>query len=69
MSEYYKEIIMKKLNLYFGLTLFIGFLATGYYMAEYFKPEHMQNYVMRMQLRANHIYTFYCTAKCDFVQM
>ena len=47
---------LKQLNLIFGLTLFIGFLATGYYMQEFFKPEHLDNYVMRMQIRANHIY-------------
>ncbi|WP_160114587.1 hypothetical protein [Aquimarina sp. AU474] len=62
---------MKKINLYFGLTLFIGFLATGYYMAEYFKPEHLDNHVMRMQIRANHIYILFISLlnvvsfKCD----
>ncbi|WP_348740629.1 hypothetical protein [Tenacibaculum sp. 190524A05c] len=28
-------------------------------MAEYFKPEHMDNLVMRMQIRANHIYILF----------
>ncbi len=62
---------MKKINLYFGLALFVGFLATGYYMAEYFKPEHLDNHVMRMQIRANHIYILFISLlnivsfKCD----
>lgn len=47
---------LKKLNLVFGLLLFISFLATGYYMKTYFKPEHVDMPVMRMQIRANHIY-------------
>ena len=62
---------MKNMNLFFGLTLFVGFLATGYYMAEYFKPEHLDNHVMRMQIRANHIYILFISLlnivsfKCD----
>ena len=50
---------LKKANLYFGLVLFIGFLVTGYYMKEYFKPEHLDNHVVRMQIRANHIYILF----------
>ena len=47
---------LKQLNLVFGLTLFVGFLVTGYYLQEFFKPEHLDDHVMRMQIRANHIY-------------
>ncbi|WP_442264578.1 hypothetical protein ACSIGC_09435 [Tenacibaculum sp. ZS6-P6] len=47
------------MNLYFGLLFFVGFLATGYYMAEYFKPNNVDNYVARMQIRANHIYILF----------
>lgn len=50
---------LKRINLIFGLLLFIVFLGTGYYMAEYFRPEHMDNLVMRMQIRANHIYILF----------
>ena len=52
---------LKKINLYFGLILFVGFLATGYYMNEYFKPENLNNLVMRMQIRANHIYILFAS--------
>ena len=50
---------LKKINLYFGLTLFVGFLLTGYYMENYFKLEHIDNLVMRMQIRASHIYILF----------
>lgn len=50
---------LKKLNLYFGLLLFMVFLITGYYMSNYFTPEHMDNLVMRMQIRASHIYILF----------
>jgi len=47
---------LKQINIVFGLALFVGFLATGFYLKEFFKPEHLDNHVMRMQIRANHIY-------------
>ena len=50
---------LRKTNLFFGLLLFLVFLATGYYMMQYFKPEHLDNHVMRMQIRANHIYILF----------
>lgn len=50
---------LKKINLYFGLILFAGFLVTGYYMKEYFKPENLDNHIMRMQIRASHIYILF----------
>ncbi|MGV6831406.1 MAG: hypothetical protein ACWA5P_07590 [bacterium] len=50
---------LKEINLYFGLMLFIGFLVTGYYMKTYFKPEFLDNHVIRMQIRANHIYILF----------
>ncbi len=61
----------KEINLCFGLTLFIGFLISGYYMENYFKPENIDNLVMRMQIRANHIYILFISLlnvvafKCD----
>ncbi|MDP5062133.1 MAG: hypothetical protein NWP64_09460 [Maribacter sp.] len=50
---------MKKVNLYFGIFLFLVFVATGYYMEEYFKPENLDKHVMRMQIRASHIYILF----------
>lgn len=62
---------LKKINLYFGLTLFIGFLITGYFMKTYFRPEFFDNHVVRMQIRSNHIYILFISLlnvvafKCD----
>lgn len=62
---------MKKINLYFGLVLFIVFLLTGQYMEYVFKPQHFDELVMRMQVRANHIYILFISLinilafKCD----
>jgi hypothetical protein len=47
---------MRKINLLFGLILFVVFLITGYYLEAYFKPQHIDNLVIRMEIRANHIY-------------
>jgi hypothetical protein len=47
---------MRRINLYFGLILSVIFLMTGYYLEEYFKPQHIDNLVLRMEIRANHIY-------------
>jgi uncharacterized membrane protein len=48
-----------RINLIFGVTLFIIFLITGYYMKEYFKPNHLDNHLMRLQIRSNHIYILF----------
>jgi hypothetical protein len=50
---------MKKINLAFGLMLLACFLATGYYMASYFRPEHLNEITMRMQIRASHVYLLF----------
>ncbi len=50
---------MRKLNLNFGLLLFVIFLLTGYYMEAYFKPAHIDNLTLRMEVRANHIYILF----------
>lgn len=50
---------MNKLNLYFGISLFIIFIITGYYMKEYFKPEHINDVEQRLQIRSNHIYILF----------
>ncbi|MEX0288213.1 MAG: hypothetical protein AB3N14_03810 [Flavobacteriaceae bacterium] len=47
---------LKQINIVFGFTLFVGFLATGYYLKEFFTPVHLDEHVMRMQIRASHIY-------------
>lgn len=63
---------MKKLNLYFGLLLFVLFLLSGYYMEEYFKPQHIDHLALRMEVRANHIYILFIALlnmlafKCEF---
>lgn len=50
---------MKKLNLYFGLLLFVVFLLTGQYMQHVFRPQYEEQLVLRMQVRANHIYILF----------
>lgn len=50
---------MRKANLLFGIVLFLAFLGTGYYMSRYFKPEHLTDLTMRMQIRASHIYLLF----------
>jgi len=51
--------MMRKANLLFGIVLFLAFLGTGYYMSRYFKPEHVTDLTMRMQIRASHIYLLF----------
>ncbi len=48
-----------KYNLVFGVLLFVVFLITGYYMKEYFKPEHLNYVDQRLQIRSNHIYILF----------
>ncbi len=50
---------MKKVNLYFGLILLLIFLGTGYYLKTYFKPQHLNDLTLRMEIRANHIYILF----------
>jgi hypothetical protein len=50
---------MRRLNLYFGLLLFLGFLGTGAYLMFVFKPQNLANLPARMEIRANHIYIFF----------
>lgn len=54
-----RKDIMNNINLVFGLLLFVVFLITGYYMKEYFKPEHLNNIEQRLQIRSNHIYILF----------
>ena len=46
-------------NLIFGILLFIAFLITGYYMNAFFKPEHLNDFEQRLQIRSNHIYILF----------
>ena len=63
---------MRKFNLYFGFILFALFLISGYYLMHYFKPVNINNLVLRMEIRANHIYIIFISLlniiafKCDF---
>jgi uncharacterized membrane protein len=50
---------MKKANLYFGIVLFVVFLITGYYLEIFFKPQNFNNLVLRMEIRANHVYIIF----------
>jgi uncharacterized membrane protein len=50
---------MKKANLYFGILLFVSFLITGYYLKYFFKPQNINNLVLRMEIRANHVYIIF----------
>lgn len=50
---------MNKINLFFGFLLFVVFLITGYYMKEYFKPAHLNDFEQRLQIRSNHIYILF----------
>ena len=54
-----QKSLMNKINIIFGLFLFVVFLVTGYYMKEYFKPEHLNNFEQRLQIRSNHIYILF----------
>ena len=54
-----KKESINKINLFFGLLLFVVFLMTGYYMKEYFKPEHLNDLEQRLQIRSNHIYILF----------
>ena len=62
---------MKKINLLAGLVLIVLFLGTGYYMMGFFKPQHLEDLTMRMQIRASHIYILFIALlnilsfKCD----
>lgn len=50
---------MRRMNLYFGLLLFLVFLGTGLYLKFIFKPENLMNLPARMEIRANHIYILF----------
>jgi hypothetical protein len=50
---------LSRMNLFFGLALFVAFLATGFYMGEYFKPSHLDDLQMRLQIRSSHIYILF----------
>ncbi|MBL8018481.1 MAG: hypothetical protein JNM27_02350 [Leptospirales bacterium] len=50
---------MKNANLVFGLILLLVFLATGVYLKTIFKPEHLADLAMRMEIRANHVYILF----------
>ncbi|MEO0474074.1 MAG: hypothetical protein AAF206_30980 [Bacteroidota bacterium] len=45
-----------RLNLFFGLFLFVVFLGTGFYLSNWFHPENLENIPARLQIRSNHIY-------------
>ncbi|MEL7251616.1 MAG: hypothetical protein AAFO03_24540 [Bacteroidota bacterium] len=47
---------MRRLNLIFGLLLFLAFILSGQYMRHVFTPEHLDDLVQRAQIRSNHIY-------------
>ncbi|MEL6656257.1 MAG: hypothetical protein AAFY48_17795 [Bacteroidota bacterium] len=47
---------MRRLNLIFGLLLFLAFILSGQYMHRVFTPEHLDEFVQRVQIRSNHIY-------------
>ncbi len=47
---------LKKLNLTFGIILLLGFFISGQYLKHYFKPNHLDQLLMRSQIRSNHIY-------------
>jgi hypothetical protein len=53
---------MKKLNLLFGILLLVLFALSGQYMQHVFKPEFENELVMRMQIRASHIYILFLSA-------
>lgn len=47
------------LNLAFGIILLLGFLISGQYLKHYFKPNHLDQYLMRLQIRSSHIYILF----------
>jgi hypothetical protein len=47
---------MRKLHLVLGTSLFVVFLATGYYMHTHFPAAYAGNEAVRYLYRANHIY-------------
>jgi len=55
--------------------MFVIFLLTGYYLEIYFKPEHLDNLTLRMEIRANHIYILFISFlnilayKCNFTEI
>jgi hypothetical protein len=49
----------ERINLVFGLVLFVVFLATGFYMKEFFKPNNIDDIAVRLQIRSNHIYILF----------
>lgn len=53
---------MKKINLIFGLILLVLFVLSGQYMQHFFKPSFENELVMRMQIRASHIYLVFVAA-------
>lgn len=50
---------LRKINLYAGIILLLGFLATGMYLKLIFKTEHLNDTTARMEIRANHIYILF----------
>ena len=47
---------INKLNLTFGIILLISFFISGQYLKHYFKPNHLDQLLMRAQIRSSHIY-------------
>jgi len=47
---------LNKLNLTIGIILLLGFLISGQYLKHYFKPNHIDQHLMRLQIRSNHLY-------------
>ncbi len=51
--------MLRKINLYFGVLMFVVFLYTGYYMVSKIVPHYESNQYLRMANRANHIYMLF----------
>jgi len=47
---------LNKLNLIIGIILLLGFFISGQYLKLYFKPNHLDQHLMRLQIRSNHLY-------------
>lgn len=50
---------IQKIQFYFGIILFVIFLATGQYLKWVIKPEYLLQIDQRMMARANHIYILF----------
>ncbi len=50
---------LRKVNLIFGFVLLFTFFGTGLYMKSIFKPEHLSELTVRMEIRANHVYILF----------